>query len=208
LHDRAHAPPVAIPIIIPSGIGLAIGLYAGLRPSFTMAEVVRSASTGAAGVAVTSALIATAFQLFDAVRQPSRRERWAMAAAAGMGVGVVLFIVSFVGMFVLLAWYAAPSDEGPWLGMLYGGLIGGTPAAVIACVARQRWRTRQKQWPRWDRMRTPRTTNRLNLTELANLSTHPASGDASPVDERGRAADRSGSEFSHSPPIGDAGEET
>jgi MFS family permease len=173
-----------------------------------MAEVVRVAGTGAAGVAVTSALFAMVSQLFDAVRQPSRRERWAMAAAAGMGVGVVLFIVSFVGMFAFLAWYAASSGEGPWLGMLYGAVIGGTPAAAIAYTARQRWRARQKRWPRWDRMRTPRNRSTLNLTELSTLPPNSPSSNAPPAGESGRTSLRPGNGFAPPSPIGESGEET
>jgi hypothetical protein len=211
LHDRAHPPWIVIPVGIPTFIGLGIGLYAGLRPSLTMAEVIRAVGVGAAGLGATSGVIVTASQVIDAIRQPSRRNQWAatvIAGIRGLCVGVVLFVVSYVAMFPFVAWYAACSGEGPWLGMLYGALIGATPVAMIVFSHRQRWRDRQKHWPRWDRMRVPRTGISPTLPQLSNTSIPSTSSVSQPAGESARNAQQPGSELTPPPPIGETREET
>jgi hypothetical protein len=211
LHDRAH-PPWVLPLIaVPASVGLGIGLCAGVRPPFTMSEAVKSVVVAATGVAAASALLTIVSRSYDAVRQPSRREQWTGAALAGtwgLFVGVALFAVSFAAMFPMVAWYAACSGEGPWLGMLYGAIIGGTPFTAIAYFNYQRWWARQKQWPRWDRMRTPRPRTSLNLTQLSPPPANLASGDAPRVAGPDHMSRRPGSDFNPSPPIGESGEET
>lgn len=207
LHDRAHPPWVVIPVVIPTFIGLAIGLYAGFRQPYTMAEAMRVVCVGSASIALTAAVIATVSQLFDAVRLPSRRERWATAGIAGVCVGLAIFVVGFGAMFPFVAWYAACSGEGPWLGMLYGALIGGLPFVAIVYTYRQRWRARQRQWPRWERMRAPRTRGSLNLTEL---SSPPIPATPSPPEAVRPVRNPSGrgNDFNPPSPIGETGEET
>jgi hypothetical protein len=132
----------------------------------------------------------------------------ALAGISGLLVGISLFAISFAAMFPFEAWYAACSGEGPWLGMLYGALIGGIPFAAIAYSYHQRWRARQKQWPRWERMRTLRQRTSLNLTELSTLPTNSSSSETPTVSEPRRTSHLPESEFTVPPPVGESGEET
>jgi hypothetical protein len=207
LHDRAHPPWVVIPVIPTTVLGLGIGLYGGLRDPFTLAEAVRTAAIGSSGVAATTAVIGTFTLFFDAGHQLPWKWRLLRAIGMGTGAGTLLFLITFVAMFVFLAWYAACSGEGAWLGMLYGALIGGTPIAAIVYTYRQRWRDRQKHWPRWERMRTPRSRNRLNLTEVSTNPINPPSVGTAPTEQR-LDPHRPRSESSSQPPIGETREET
>lgn len=191
LHDRAHPPALAVPIAVPAGMGLLLGLYGGLKPSFTMSEAVRMAATVSGAMAGVTFVTSLPLLLYDASRQVPRRERWAASAIGAFAVAAVLFMVGMVGLFLALAWYSACSGQGPWLGMLTGGLLGGVPAALVATGARRRWRERQKRWPRWERMRSPRPRATLTVTPIPTPSTQPpapAANDPVPAPGHGSPA--------------------
>lgn len=153
LHDRAHPPRVAVPIGLPAVVGLGLGLVGGLRPEFTSAEAGSSAATVATGTTAVLFVVVVAVLRFDASRQTTPRERWVGAVLSGLAVSVGLYLLIFVATFLVLAWYAAGSGRGPWLGMLIGSSLGTAPAAVLTVAARRRWWRRQRRWPGWERMR-------------------------------------------------------
>ena len=63
--------------------------------------------------------------------------------------------------------------------MVIGGAIGGVPTALIAIGNRRRWQERQRQWPRWERMRSPR---RPALTDTpVSAPPLPVAGPSSPL---------------------------
>jgi hypothetical protein len=166
LHDRAHPPPVIAPVVIPTGIGLALGLYGGLRPTFSTTDAVKLAATVAGGLAAIIFVLSLPLLLYDASRQAPRRERWVMSVLGAMAVAAVLFMVGLFGLTPMLVVYSWCSGEGPWLGMLIGGLIGGVPGAAYAAETRRQWRARQRRWPRWESMRARRTTPALTTTPI------------------------------------------
>ena len=153
LHDRAHPPQVILPVVLPTSVGLGVGLYGGVHPSYSAAESARFALAVAGASAAGLFVLAVLILWLDASRHTPRRERWAGAVVGGFAVSAGLFATVFVGTLLVLLWYAACSGQGPWLGMLIGAALGGTPAALIATAARRRWRERQRHWPRWERMR-------------------------------------------------------
>jgi hypothetical protein len=174
LRDRAHPPLLVTPIAIPAVVGLGVGLYGGMRPPFTMGDAVRVASVGAAGLAGIVFVAATIILMVDAARQMPRHERWVAAVVLGLAMAAFFFFMAVIVLTLFLTWYSACSGEGPWHGMLIGMAIGATPAAFFAGTARQRWRARQRHWPKWERMRTPRRRAILNVNELGNPPADPA----------------------------------
>jgi len=166
LYDRAHPPPVVVPVATPAAVGLVLGLSAGLHEPFTSGDAARVAVEVAGGSAAVLFVVGVLVMRLDASRQTPRRERWAGALIGGLGVAAAMFATVFMGTFVILMWYATCSGQGPWLGMLIGAGLGGGLAAVFTLDARRRWRERQRGWPRWERMRAPRRTAVLTVTQV------------------------------------------
>jgi hypothetical protein len=174
LHDRAHPPQVVLPIVIPASVGLGLGLYGGLRPSYSMGEAALLAVEVAGGSAGALFVFAVLFLRLDASRQTPRRQQWAAALLGAVFMSAILFFAMFMGTFLTLLWYAVCSGRGPWLGMLIGAGLGGTLAAMVALGNRRRWRERQRRWPRWERMRSPRRRPVLTVTSIPAPSLGPA----------------------------------
>jgi hypothetical protein len=82
-------------------------------------------------------------------------------------MGAFVYFVSWFVVVIPLLWYAVSSGEGIWLGMLYGGSISGVPAAFLATGRYRSWKQRQRDWPRWERMRVPRQRAMLAVTAVA-----------------------------------------
>jgi MFS family permease len=166
LYDRAHPPPVVLPVAIPASAGLVVGLSAGLHDSFSSGDAARVALEVAGGSAGALFVVGVLVLRLDASRQTRQRERWAGALVSGLGASVAMFAAVFMATFLALLWYATCSGQGPWFGMLIGAGLGGGPAALISLDARRRWRERQHGWPRWKRMRGPRETAVLTVTQV------------------------------------------
>ena len=166
LYDRAHPPQIVLPVVIPAAVGLGIGLLGGLQPDFSLADAVRL-SAAAAGVTTGAVyvLAVLAFWMDGRPQLPGAR-RWTVSVLTGLPVAVVVFLVAFVTMFLLTLWYSVCTGQGPWLGMAYGALIGAGPAALIAGGSYRQWRERQRRWPRWERMRSPRRRPVLTVTSI------------------------------------------
>ena len=166
LHDRAHPPAVLTPIIAPACLGLAIGLIGGLRSSFSIGDAFKLATTSAGVCAAIMFAIMAPILVVESARQGNRQERWTAALVGATLIGVIVFVVSLIPLFPLFLWYAACSGQGPWLGMLIGLLIGTIPGVLYARWRRHWWHKRQQQWPRWERMRVPRSDATLNVTPM------------------------------------------
>jgi hypothetical protein len=179
LHDRANPPSIVGPIALLAAIGLCIGLYGGLRSPISVGGAVKTATTVSWAFAMCTFALALPLLLYDASRQTPRRQRWAGAAIGAVGVAMGIFALGIVGLVPILLWYAACSGEGPWLGMLIGGLIGAAPAALYAWASRRRWKDRQRRWPRWENMRVPRTRAALNVTPVPAPTEMAPAGDTS-----------------------------
>lgn len=184
LHDRAHPPQLVLPIAIPTGAGLLVGLYAGLQPEFHGKEAVKVSAQVAIAFAAAVFGVAVLILWIDGVRQTPRPSLWTAALFGGLGVAAAAFLILFGVLTILLLLYSACSGRGALGGMFIGGATCGLPAALIAVGNRRRWQERQRQWPRWERMRSPRRPN-LSVTPVAAPplpSTDPAP--LSPARER------------------------
>jgi hypothetical protein len=157
LHDRANPPGVVGPVAVPGGLAGLLGLYAGLNKSLPAAEALEIAVVVAGGIAAVVSVTSLPIFAFGAVRYMTPRERWPTATIEAAVAGVVTLFAVVGPLALLLLSYAACSGRGPWSGLLIGLAIGGVPGTAYAWWARRRWRKRQQQWPRWDRMRAPRT---------------------------------------------------
>jgi hypothetical protein len=174
LHDRAHPPQVVLPVVIPASVGLGLGLYGGLRPSYSVGEAARLAVAVAGASSAGLFILAVLVLWLDGSRHTPRRERWAGALLGAVFMSAILFVAMFMGTFLTLLWYAVCSGRGPWLGMLIGAGLGGTLAAMVALGNRRRWQERQRRWPRWERMRSPRHRPALTVTSIPAPSLGPA----------------------------------
>ena len=166
LHDRAHPPRLVLPIATAAGVGLAVGLYAGLQPEFQGKEAVRLSAQVAFGLAAAVFGVAVLTLWIDGTRQTPRPSLWTAAVVGGLGVAVAAFLVLFGVLTLVLLLYAACSGRGAWGGMFIGGATCGVPTALIAFGSRRRWQERQRQWPRWERMRSPRRRPNLSVTPI------------------------------------------
>ena len=181
LHDRAHPPQLVLPVVLPASVGLGLGLYGGLRPSYSVADAARLAVAVAGASSAGLFVLAVLVLWLDGSRHTPRRQRGAAALIGGAGVSAVLFAAVFMAAMLALAWYAACSGRGPWVGMLVGAGLGGGLAGLIAVGARRRWRERQRRWPRWERMRSRRQPA-LTVTPIPA----PPLGPAEVLELRGR----------------------
>jgi hypothetical protein len=184
LHDRAHPPAVAMHVAVPGVIGVCLGLYGGLMEPMPLAKAVKTAAiVAAAGAGVTFATSIPVL-VFDASRHMTGRERWPGALLAGLFVAVVLFVILLLLITPLLVWYAVCSGLGPWLGMLTGLAVGAVPGGILAWEAHRRWRQRQKQWPRWERMRAPRGARALTVNIVPGPAESPPAVQVEPEGPR------------------------
>jgi MFS family permease len=189
LHDRAHPPRLVAPIAILGGVGALLGLYGGLMEPMPAARAVKMAATVAAGLAGALFVTSVPVLLFDASRQMPRQERWPTAILSGLAVAIVLFCALVIPLIVLFLWYSLSSGRGPWLGMLTGSGIGAVLTALLAVWSRRRWQKRQREWPRWERMRAPRQRGRGLAVPVFPAPVEPASsGEPEPDAPEGRRA--------------------
>lgn len=166
LRDRAHPPPVVAPVAFLGGIGMFLGLYGGLMEPMEYVRAAKTASAVAGAASVVLFATSVPILLFDASRQMPRRERWPAALVSGLAVAVIMFLTLLLPLVLVFLWYAACSGRGPWLGMLTGLGIGTLIGAVPSLWNRRRWRERQRRWPRWERMRSPRPDVAITVTPV------------------------------------------
>jgi membrane-bound metal-dependent hydrolase YbcI (DUF457 family) len=189
LHERAHPPSVVTPVVVLGGIGMFLGLYGGLMEPMPYAKAVKTAATVAAGAAGVLFVTSVPVLLFDASRHMPRHERWPAALLSGLAAAVVLFFTLLIPLVLLLLWYSTCSGRGPWLGTLTGLGIGAVPGMTYAAFTRWLWRKRQRQWPRWERMRAPRRRDRaLTVTPIPLPIEPPASAEPPAEPREGRRA--------------------
>ena len=184
LHDRANPPGVVWRTLVPAGLGILIGLYAGLNDPLPWSKALGTAATVALGGAVVVFTTSLPILLLDPNRQLTGRDRWPGALLAAGVVAVFLFGAKFVALSALLLWYSVCSGLGPWIGLVTGLAIGGVPGAVWASVARCRWRKRQEQWPRWERMRAPRGPR--SLTPVPAPAEPTPAAESEPIQREGQ----------------------
>jgi hypothetical protein len=169
LHDRAHPPSVLLPVIVPAVLGLLIGQYGGSRPPYLLSSAVVDAGKYAGASAAVLFVIAALVAFHDASRHSSIRERIFTSLGSGLLVGVVVFGLFFVVLGLGFIWMSICSGLGLWLGMLTGILIGAVPGATFAWATRRSWRTRQRHWPRWERVRRRRQSPPPAVTVVQSL---------------------------------------
>jgi hypothetical protein len=152
LRDRANPPGVVLPVAVPGVLGMLLGLYAGLMEPMSAFGAVKMAGGVAGLVLVIFVLIVG----FEASRGLSPRDRWLEAVVLGPTIALVVFLLLGLALVPLLLWYALFSGLGPWRGMVGGLAFGAGLGGTFAFVTYRQWQQRQKQWPRWERMRAPR----------------------------------------------------
>jgi tetrahydromethanopterin S-methyltransferase subunit C len=156
LHQRAHPPSLAPYFGIPAGIGLVLGLVGGAVGEFTYNQAERTVIAASGAMAGLVFLVAILCLHLDTNAQLPRRVRWRGAMLASSGCAAGTFVLFGLALAVL-AWACwLFSGLGPWLGALTGFAVGAVPGVLFAVLARRDWRERQRQWPRWERMRAPR----------------------------------------------------
>ena len=167
LNDRAHPPRLFIRIALPTLFGLLLGLYGGFRLPFSISDAVHLAATCAAVVSTGAFLLFLSAILFDRSRQFAPRERWMTAPVLSLMMAAFCFVFGFVGFFLLFIWYSCCSGQGAWLGTILGFAPACVLASLIAIGRRKRWRDRQRAWPRWEQMRTPRGRSRMAVSVVS-----------------------------------------
>ena len=174
LRDRANPPPVVWPVAVPGILGLLFGLYAGLMEPMSAGKAVKMAAAVAGAVAVLVFTFIILFAVFDRSRPWAGRTRWAEAAFIGFTISAFVFFLLVVALVPLLLWYALFSGLGPWRGMGGGLALGAGLGATFAFITCRQWKQRQKQWPRWERMRAPRGSREAATVPPASPPAEPA----------------------------------
>jgi hypothetical protein len=182
LHQRAHPPSLAPYFGFPAGVGLVLGLVGGTVGEFTYNQGERTVIATSGALAGLAFLMAILSFYLDANSQFPRRERWFGAVLASSGCAAGAFVLFGLAFSALAALCWLFSGRGPWLGALMGLAAGAVPGAVFAYFARRDWRQRQRQWPRWERMRGPRRRDRaLTVTPIPVPIEPPAAIDPPPA---------------------------
>jgi hypothetical protein len=189
LRDRAHPPPVGTPVAVMGALGMFLGLYGGIMEPMPYTHAAKTAATVAVAAAVVVFILSVPVLLLDASRQMSRPERFPMALLSGLAVAAILFVALLIALLPVFLSYAACSGRGPWLGMLTGLGIGAIPGAAFGGINRWFWRQRQRQWPRWERMRAPRSRDRAVTLRVVPLPVEPPpAAEPKPEPPEGRPA--------------------
>jgi hypothetical protein len=189
LHQRANPPSLIGYFGIPAGLGLVLGLVGGAAGEFTYNQAERTVIAASGAMAGLVFLVAILSLYLDANAQFPRRERWLGAVLASSGCAAGTFVLSGLALSCVAVVCWLFSGRGPWLGSLMGLAAGAVPGAAIAYVVRRDWRQRQRQWPRWERMRAPRRRDpALSVTPIPLPIEPPAATEPPPTPTKGRPA--------------------